>query len=69
MGPYFDHETPLENELTLGNVIIYLRWLGAIFHQGLMIVTIEALDLQKILFRLLHHQLFIECLLFIIMRP
>jgi hypothetical protein len=46
MGPYFDHETPLENELTLGNVITYPRWLGTIFHQMPMIITVEALDLQ-----------------------
>jgi hypothetical protein len=65
MGPYFDHETPLENEFTLGYVIIYPRWLGAIFHQVPVIVTIETFDLQKVSFRLLRHRLFI----FVIMKP
>ncbi len=49
MGPYFNHKAPLENFVTLGNVIIYPRCLGAIFPQVFVIVKIEALDLQEIL--------------------
>ncbi len=31
-APHFGHETPLENQLTLGNVVIYPRWLRLILH-------------------------------------
>jgi hypothetical protein len=49
MGPYFGHETPWENFVALGNVIICPRCLGAIFHQVFVIVKVETLDLQEIL--------------------
>jgi hypothetical protein len=48
VGPYFGHKAPLENQLTLGNAIIYPRWLGAILCQMSVIVTIETFDLGQV---------------------
>ncbi len=45
MCPYFVHKTPLENQLTLGNVLAYLRWLGVVLHQMFVVVISETFDL------------------------
>jgi hypothetical protein len=47
VSPYFSHETPLDNQLTMGNAITYMRWLGATFHQVSIIVTLKHLTLDK----------------------
>jgi hypothetical protein len=48
MGPYFGHKTPLEDQLTLGNAVIYPRWLGAILCQMSIVVTLETFDLGQV---------------------
>ncbi len=46
MNLYFDHKTPFENQVTLGNVVIYLRWFKVIICQVLVIITVETFDLH-----------------------
>jgi hypothetical protein len=48
VGPYFNHKAPLENQLTLGNAIIYPRWLGAILCQMSVVATIETFDFGQV---------------------
>jgi hypothetical protein len=38
----------LENQLTLGNVLVYLRWLEVVLHQVFVVVTIETFDLEHV---------------------
>ncbi len=45
MGPYFGHETLLENQLTVGNVVAYPKWFKVVFYQISIVVTIEILTL------------------------
>jgi hypothetical protein len=48
MCPYFGHEISLENQLTLDNAFIYPRWLGVIFCQMFVVVTIETFDFGEV---------------------
>jgi len=65
---FFSHKTPLENELTFGNVVTYFRWLGAIFRQVFVIIIVETLDLWQVPFHLFRHWLFTWYLFLVIMR-
>jgi hypothetical protein len=46
MCPYFGHKAPLENQLTLGNALTYLRWFKAVLHQMFVVIIIETFDLE-----------------------
>jgi hypothetical protein len=46
-------QSPLENQFTLGNVVIYPNWLEVVLCQMSIIVTIETLELGQISFHLL----------------
>jgi len=59
---------PWKNELTLGNVITYLTWLGAIFHQMPMIIIVETFDLWQVPFRIFRHWLFTWHLFHVVMK-
>jgi hypothetical protein len=58
----------LENELTLGNVVIYLKWLGVVFRQVHVIILVETLDFWQVPFCLFRHWFFTWHLFLVDMR-
>jgi hypothetical protein len=60
VGPYFSHETPLENQLTLSNVVTYLRWFGVVLCQIFVVVTIETFDFGHVSLCLFNRWLFVH---------
>jgi hypothetical protein len=66
--PYFSHEAPLENQLTLGNALTYPKWLGVVLHQMSIVITIKTFDLGQVPLYLFDWQLFACRLLLVILR-
>ncbi len=67
MCPYFSHETPLENQLFLGNALTYPRWFGAIICQCLLLI--ETFDLGQVLLCLFDRRFFVHQIFLVVWRP